>query len=116
MKRNCDTQGVQYRYIPPPVELRILTAFGTHEVAQARCTKCKEIKNFGEFYHVGPLEAKVRKSWCTVCHNKDTTERSKDAGYKTNSYKLQRKKEREQEIKEQRLREEEMMTLEEFFA
>lgn len=115
MKRNCDTQGVQYRYVPPPEELRTLTAFGTLEVVQARCTKCKEIKNLGEFYHVGPIGAKVRKSWCTVCHNKDTAERSKDLKYNTASYKWQRMKEKEQKIKEQELREREMTTLEEFF-
>lgn len=116
MKKNSETEGLQYRYVPPPSELRVLTVFGTHEVAQARCTKCKKIKNLGEYYHVGPEGAKVRKSWCTTCHNKDTAQRAKDLLYYTASYKLQKARERKQEMEEKRLREEQMMTLEEFFV
>jgi hypothetical protein len=115
MKRNSQTEGLQYRYVPPPEELRTSTVFGTQEVTQARCTKCKEIKNIGEYYHVGPIRAKVRKSWCTVCHNKDTTQRSKDAGYKTKEYR--RARQATVELSEKRLREytEDIMTLERFF-
>lgn len=111
MKRNCDTQGAQYRYVPRPEELRRFTVFGTHEVIQAKCPKCEESKNLTEFYWVRG----VRKSWCTVCHNKDTTKRSKEVGYRKSSYKQRRQAERKQENfrKEDR---QETNTLEEFFA
>lgn len=112
MKKNRSTEGVQYRYVPRPEELRRLTVFGTNEVIQVKCTKCGESKNLTEFYWVRG----VRKSWCTVCHNKDTKKRSKEVGYRRVSYKLKKEIERQQEVNDSTLRREETNTLERFFA
>lgn len=110
MKRNNETEGLQYRRLPNE-KLVGINVYGKRQVMMARCTRCKEIKNFGEYYWVGELNP-VRKSWCTVCHNADTTQRSKDFGYGTKSHK------KSIEANAQKLKEynKNRATLEEFFA
>ena len=112
MKRNNRTEGSQYRYSPPPEDLRRLTVFGTQEVIKSQCTKCGEVKNLNEYYWVRG----VKKSCCTVCHNKDTTQRAKKVGYNTVSYKLKKELESRQVIGSESKEKESINTLEAFFA
>lgn len=110
MKRNSETEGFQYRHVPND-KLVGINVYGKQQVMVARCTRCKEIKNFGEFYWVGKIKP-VRKSWCTVCHNADTTERSRILGYGSRAHK------KAIESAEQKWKEynENIVTLERFFA